>query len=119
MTEPVNPVEVEAHILRLAAEIETGADVVSQWEEASEEATEAARQAYDLAWLNAEGLPTERRIRAEIATADLRTAAQVATLGFKKTKRRLKAAEDRLSAYQSVLKSVMQMYGASGSGRGH
>ena len=119
MNEPVNPVEVEAAILAVAAEIEKGVEIVSQWEEQAKDTAEDARRAFNNAYLEAKGTPSEKRIRAEIATADLRTAAQVAGVGFSTTERRLKSLEKRLSAYQSVLKSVTQMYGATGPGRGH
>ena len=84
------------------------------------EAFRAAERRFDAAWaacyMQAKGPVEERKQACVLATMSEREALDVAEVSYKYADRRCKAAESRLSAYQSVSKSVRAMYGAAGTG---
>ena len=74
---------------------------------------------YDLAdassYLAASGPAYEKKYRAEMDTAQQRPDAEVA---FEHAKRQMRALEGRLTAFQTISKSIIAMFGAAGhSGR--
>lgn len=119
MGEVLNPVEVEAAIRDAVAEVAKG---VAEFSRVHREWLDADR-AFDLAWatayLRATGPVEERKQTAVIATIEARAALDVADVAFKYVDKRLRAAESKLSAYQTLSKSVMAMYGAAGRGGGY
>lgn len=114
MSRVLNPVEVEAAIRQAAQTVYEGVDIVTV---RLQEYKDADRQ-YDLdyahAFMNHSGPQGEKRYQAEIDTTEARKARDVAEVAWKYAERRIKAAESTLSAFQTISKSVTQMYGASG-----
>uniref|UniRef100_A0AAU7J7Q9 Head-to-tail adaptor n=2 Tax=unclassified bacterial viruses TaxID=12333 RepID=A0AAU7J7Q9_9VIRU len=112
----LNPVDVEAAIRQAVSEVVAGVD---QYTIRLRE-YRAAERTFDLAWarayMNKSGPVEERKQNAVIATEEEKTALDVAEVAFKYVDRRLRAAESTLSAYQTLSKSVMAMYGAAGRG---
>lgn len=112
----LNPVDVEAAIRDAVAEVVQGVD---QYTIRLREYREAERL-FDLAWARAymskAGPVEERKQNAVIVTEAEKLALDVAEVAFKYVDRRLRAAESTLSAYQTLSKSVMAMYGAAGRG---
>lgn len=115
-TAVLNPVQVEAAIVAAAAEVSEGVAIVSQ----RLEAYRTAERNFDAAWaacyMQAHGPVEERKQSCVLATIAQREALDVAEVSYKYADRRCKAAESRLSAYQSINKSVRAMYGAAGAG---
>lgn len=116
MARVVNPVEVEQGILNAVAEVAKG---VEEWSRAHGAFLEA-EHTFDLAWARAyerkAGPVEERKQRCVLETSEEKQALNIATVTFKYVDRRLRSAESRLSAYQTLSKSVMAMYGAAGQG---
>ena len=117
--EPINPVEVETAIRDIANEIALGVRLVSD----RLAAFRAAERTYDLefarAYMSFSGPAHMRKYAAEIETTALREARDVAEAAWRLADRRARAQETELSAYQSINRSVSQMYGAAGvMGRG-
>ncbi|QCW22609.1 hypothetical protein SEA_PIPERIS_51 [Microbacterium phage Piperis] len=112
----LNPVDIEAGIRAAVAEVSTG---VNEYTVKLREYREAERL-FDLAWARAymskEGPVEQRKQHAVIATEEEKMRMDVAEVAFKYVDRRLRAAESTLSAYQTLSKSVMAMYGAAGRG---
>jgi hypothetical protein len=114
MAEVLNPVEVENAIRTAVAEVSQG--VVEYTRVLT--ALRQAERTFDLAWarsyMGATGPVEERKQRSVLATETEREALDVAEVAFKYVDKRLRAAEATLSAYQTLSKSVMAMYGAAG-----
>ena len=112
--EVVNPVQVEQAIREAVDTITEAVRVVS----ARLSAWKDAEREYDLdyarAYLAAPGPAHAKRYETEIATTEKRHALDVAEVAYKYADRRAKAAEESLSAWQSILRSVNGMYGAAG-----
>jgi hypothetical protein len=112
--ETLNPVQVEEAIREAVNEVSKGvveyARVLTQFQD--------AERAFDLAWAHSymgrTGPVEERKQASVIATITEREALDIARVAFKYVDKRLRAAESRLSAYQTLSKSVMAMYGAAG-----
>lgn len=118
MSAPVNPVDVETAIRDIANEIALGVQTVS----GALAAFRAAERAYDLAFAQSymafSGPAHMRKYAAEIETTELRETRDVAEAAWRLADRRARAQELELSAYQSINRSVSQMYGAAGTVRG-
>lgn len=114
----LSPVELELKVQKLAGDIARGVRVVSDAEKAKVDAERIYDHAFAVAFLAHPGPQTEKKYAAEKLTQQERTNRDVAAVAFKHAERQMKALETQLSSAQSVLKSVVQMYGASGSGRG-
>jgi hypothetical protein len=115
----LNPVEVEQTIWSVSNDIAKGVGVVSS----AEQAASRARRVYDLAYassyLAATGPAHEKKYRAEIDTAQERADAEIAEVAFEHAKRQMRALEGRLSAFQTISKSIVSMFGAANyQGRG-
>jgi hypothetical protein len=110
----LNPVDIETAILAAVEEVAEGIKVTS----ARHSAYLEADHLYDLAWsrayLAAVGTIAEREAHCHLATEEERRARDVAEAAHKYADRRTKAAEARLSAYQTLSKSVTAMYSAAG-----
>jgi hypothetical protein len=112
----LNPVQVEQAIVAAANEVTEGVAVVSQ----RLETYRAAERQFDAAWaacyMQAKGPVEERKQTCVLATIAEREALDIAEVSYKYADRRCKAAESRLSAFQSISKSVRAMYGSAGTG---
>lgn len=113
---PVNPVEVEENIRKQANLVAQGVRVVSERLGAFRE----AERVYDLAFAKAYAAYTGpahmRKYAAEIETTELRQQRDLAEVAWRHAERTARAAETQLSAWQSIGKSVTQMFGAAGAG---
>ena len=116
MSDVLNPVTVEAEIVAAANEVSEGVNVVSRYLEAFRTADRNFDAAWAMAYMQAKGPVEERKQTAVLATLEQRQALDAAEVAYKYAERRCKAAESRLSAYQSVYKGVRGMYGAAGTG---
>lgn len=112
----LNPVDIEAGILAASNEVAKGVD---EWSKAHQ-AFLAAEEAFDLKWarcyMSSSGPVEERKQHCTIETAEEKHALNQATVLYKYVDRRLKAAESRLSAYQTLSKSVTAAYQSAGRG---
>ncbi len=111
-TTPVNPVEVEQAITEAANDIMRSVRGVS---EALRDYREKER-AYDLAFARAYNRHTgpahAKKYAAEERTQDERAARDEAEVVYRYAERRVRALEGILSGHQSVMRSVVAMYGA-------
>lgn len=114
----LNPVAVEQSIQGLTQQIAKGVRVVSEAHRQKLDADRSYDLAYASAYLAAEGPSHEKRYRAEKVTQQERANRDVAEVAYQHAQRQMRALEGQLSAFQTIAKSVTQMYGASGSGRG-
>lgn len=118
----LNPVDVEEALRVAAATVTEGVAVVS----ARLDVYRTAQRVYDVAYSNAYmqarnaegGKPSieDRKHLATLATVAEREAMDVAEVSWKYAERRAKGAETTLSAYQTIGKLVMSMYGTAGTG---
>lgn len=111
-SDPVNPVAVEQAIQDTANDIAKSVRGVS---EALRDYRDKER-AYDLAFARAynrhNGPAHAKKYAAEERTQDERKARDDAEVVYRYAERRVKALEGTLSAYQSVMRSVVAMYQA-------
>jgi hypothetical protein len=115
---PLNPVDVEQLVRKLANDISRGVRVVSDAQAKWRTAARIYEHAFAVAYMAHQGPQAEKKYAAEKATQQERTEADAAEVAFRHAERQMKALETQLSAAQTVARSVLQMYGASGSGRG-
>ena len=112
----LNPVDIEEGIRSAVAEVAQG---VVEYTRTLNDFKEAER-VFDLAWARAymskPGPVEERKQHCVLTTEEEKLALDTAEVAFKYVDRRLRAAESKLSAYQTLSKSVMAMYGAAGRG---
>lgn len=116
--EVLNPVVLEQRIGHLSNQIAKGVAVVSAAEKQKLDADRIYDGAFATAYLTHPGPAHEKKYAAEKVTQQERLNRDVAFVAFRHAERQMKALETQLSSAQSVLKSVLQMYGAAGSGRG-
>lgn len=117
---PLNPVEVEAGIRKIARMIHHGIKTVSdaEWDFRHKDAEHARVLAR--AYLDHDGPAHEKKYAAEIDSRVVaaRDARDVAELAFRHADRRQRALIEQLNALRSIGASVRAMYGAeSGVGR--
>ena len=116
--EPINPVQVEQAIRDIANEIALGVRIVGD----RLADFRAKEREYDVAfarkYMAYDGPAHMRKYHAEVETQDLRLARDVAEAAWRLADRTARAQETELSAYQSINRSVQQMYGAAGTVRG-
>jgi hypothetical protein len=112
----LNPVQVEAAIVAAAQEVTEGVAVVSQRLQAYRDAERQFDAVWAACYMQAKGPVEERKQACVLATMTEREHLDVCEVSYKYADRRCKAAEARLSAYQSISKSVRAMYGAAGTG---
>lgn len=117
--EVLNPVEVEQLIRRFAGEISKGVRVVSQAHGDWKTKLRIYEHAFAVAYMAHEGASHEKKYKAEAMTQQQRADSDAAEVAFRHAERQMKALEIQLSAAQTISKSIQQMYGASGTGRGN
>lgn len=118
MTDPLNPVEIEARIRDISRRIAEGVQICSD----RYKTFLAADHVYDLAFARAymehDGPQMEKKYAAEGATQAEREARDIADGAYRHADRLAKALENELRAYQSVGASVRAMYAVAGRGEG-
>jgi hypothetical protein len=110
---PHNPASIEAEITAIAERIENSVPVVSRAEQDAADARRVFDIEYARAYLAAEGSIKAKEYVADLATAELRQAYEIAEVAFHHAQRLSRALEKKLDAKRSVGVSVRQAYGAA------
>lgn len=116
MPDVINPVQVEHQMMDVLNRISNGIRIRALAYEAWLESDRDYDHAYAKAYVTATGPAHELKHLAELATTDARMTRDVADAAYRDAERRGKALEAELSALQSILKSILQSYGAAGVG---
>ncbi|WP_291475733.1 hypothetical protein [Corynebacterium sp.] len=114
MDEPLNPVQIEAHLTELVTRISRGIRITSDRYAAFLEADREYDRAKARWYLEAEGPVKEREAVVELETAVEREARDVAEAAYKHADRQSKALDLEVRTYQSLGASVRQAYGNAG-----
>lgn len=110
--EPMTPVQIEWLITDLSARLERSNPVIKDMWEARYAAERALKVAHAEAVLaSGKSLAMEKRAEADLATIELREAFDVAKAALHTAEDLQRALRAKLSAMQSVNKSVMAAYG--------
>lgn len=112
MSDVLNPVDVEQKIAELANRIANGVAEVSRRHEAKLTADRIYDNAFAVAFLTYEGPANAKRYAAEKNTQRERLDRDVAEVAYQRAQRTMRGLEGELSAYQSIIRSVIAMYGA-------
>ena len=112
--EPLNPVQIEQHILELTNRISKGIRVFTDRYADFLEKDREFDKAYARAYLSAEGSIKDKEKQAVIETFESRTARDVAEVAYKQSDKLLKALDSELRALQTLSASVRMMYGVAG-----
>lgn len=115
----INPVMVEQTVLQATRDIAQGVKVVSTFHKRKLDADRAYDLALARAYMAHTGPAHEKKHAAEIATEQQRIEKDAAEVAYQHAQRQMKALEGKQSAFQTIAKSVVSMFGASGSGRGN
>lgn len=111
---PLNPADVEAAIRRLANESGRAVRIVTKALEQFRDAERLYDREFASAYLAYSGPAHERKYAAEVATTNLRRDRDVAEVAWRYAERSAASLERQLSAYQSINRSVGQMFSAAG-----
>ena len=115
---PLNPVQIEQHILELTNRIGKGIKIFSErYADFLEKDREFDKERAH-AYLRAEGSIKDKEYRAAIDTFESRTERDVAEVAYKQADKLLKALDSELLAWQSIGASVRQQYAVAGRGEG-
>ena len=114
MDEPLNPVQIEAHLTELVTRISRGIRITSDRYAEFMEADRLFDQAQARAYLEAEGPVKEREAKVEFATAEERERRDVAEAAYKHADRLSKALDLEVRTFQSLGASVRVAYGNAG-----
>jgi len=112
---PVNPAEVEQIVRSSVNEINRGVRVVSDALAAYRKAEADYDRAFAAAYMQHSGPAHEKKYAAEIATTAQRAARDTAEVAWRYADRRMRAFESTLSGWQTISKSVTQMFAAGGA----
>ena len=115
---PLNPTQVEAHIFQLSNDIARGIPIVSEKEKAMVEAKRHLDREIAQATLEAKGTVMDRQAQVELATEAAREEYDVAYVEYRHAERVAKSLDSRLRALQSIGASVRAMYSVAGRGDG-
>lgn len=109
---PLNPVEIEAGLRKIARMNFLGIRIVSKAEEDSRKAAAAYDRALAHAYINHDGPAHEKKYAAEIhpSVVAARDARDVAELAFRHAERRQRELGKQLDALRSINTSVREMY---------
>lgn len=118
MSDVLNPVEIEQVIREAVDDIAKGVKVVSVAHRAKLTADRLYDHAFAVAYMTQAGPAHERKYAAEKVTQQERIDRDTAEVAYQHAQRQMKALEGKLSAFQTMAKSVVSMYGAAGTGRG-
>lgn len=111
--EPINPVEIEQIIRQTTNNISTGVRHVSDALAKFREAERVFDLEFAKAYMRHAGAAHEKKFAATIATDEQRKARDDAEVLFKHAERKMRALETELSAWQTINKTVSQMFSAS------
>lgn len=115
---PLNPVETEAGIRKVARMLHRGVFVVTKAEEDFRTKDREYERAFAQAYLGYDGAAHAKKYAAEVATQQLRAERDVLELAFNHAARLQRNLERQLDAVRSVNTSVREMYRAeAGVGR--
>ena len=114
MDEPLNPVQIEAHLTALVTRISRGISITSDRYAEFMEADRLLDQAQARAYLAAEGPVKEREAKVELETAEERERRDVAEAAYKHADRLSKALDLEVRTFQSLGASVRVAYGNAG-----
>lgn len=112
--EPLNPVDIEQAIRRLANETARAVRIVSDRLGAFREAERIYDAAVAHEYLAWKGPAHEKKFAAELATTELRRDRDLAEVAWRYAERSAASVERQLSAYQTLNRSVAQLYSAAG-----
>ena len=113
--QPVNPAEIESIVRSSVNEINKGVRVVSNALEAYRRAEAEYDRAFAGAYMAHKGAAHERKYAAELATTTQRNQRDAAEVAWRYADRRMRAFESQLSGWQTISKSVTQMFSAGGA----
>ena len=116
--QPLNPVQIEQHILELTNRISKGIRVYSERYADFLEKDREFDRAYAHAYLKAEGSIKDKEKKAALKTIEEREARDVADIAYKQSDKLLRALDSELRAWQSIGASVRQQYAVAGRGEG-
>lgn len=116
--EVLNPVDIELLIRKVSNDIAKGVRVVSTAHKAKLDADRIYDHAFAVAYMAHEGPSHEKKYAAEKNTQQERINRDAAEVAYQHAQRQMRALEGQLSAFQTISKSVQQMFGAASSGRG-
>lgn len=110
----LNPVDIEQFIREAVKNISAGAKVVSAAYSKKLTAERLYDHAFAVAFLTYDGPANAKKYAAEKQTQQERIDRDVADAAFAHAQRQMRALEGELSAFQTISKSIQQMYGAAG-----
>jgi nucleotide-binding universal stress UspA family protein len=114
-TEDLSPVAVEAAIRECSNRIAKGVAVCADRQSALLRAEHAYDVAYARAYLEAADQPAHaRKYIAELATAEERSARDVAEVAYRHAERQAKALDSELRSWQSINASIRTQFGVAG-----
>lgn len=113
MTNPINPADVETSIRDIVNEIALGVRTVSDALGAFRDAERAYDLAFARSYMRYDGPAHAKRYAAEIDTTAERAKRDAAEVAWKYAERISKSQETELSAWQTIAKSIVSMYGAT------
>lgn len=113
MSEPLNPVDIETHILDTINRLAKSVRYFSDAEAAKYAAERALVDAFAMEWALHEGTQFAKRYHADRATMPQRKARDDAIVLFNKVKNEAENLRGELFAFQNLNNSVSAMYGAA------
>lgn len=113
MTEPLNPVEVESQIRTLANRLSNGIPVVAKALGEYKTALRTYEVEEAKAYMRHTGPAHEKKYAAIIAAEDFRKASDDAEVIWRHADRTARSVESELSAFQSLYKGIVSMYGGT------
>ena len=116
MSDVMNPADIEQAIRDTANRIANSVKVCSDAYREFARLDLAYDQAVARAYMAHEGPAHEKKYAAELATANERTARDVADVAYRHADRLAKSLDTELRAYQSVGASIRSMYAVAGRG---
>lgn len=118
MNQPLNPVQLENEILATTNSVVGSIPKVSEAYNTWQQAVLEQKKAFAKTYLTSKGSVEERKQQATLHTMDTATAEIVAEVTYRRLLDYQKAYREKLSAYQSLTKSVVAAYQSQGSGYG-
>jgi hypothetical protein len=112
--QPLNPVEIEQAIRRLANESAKAVRVVSGALQKYRDAERDYDRAFAVAYMGHQGPAHEKKYAAEIETSAAREQRDIAEVAWRYAERTAASLERQLSAYQTINRTVAQVYSAAG-----
>lgn len=114
MSDVLNPVDIENKIGEVVNRIANGVKTVTSSEREAARLRRDYDRAFAMAYAAAEGSIQDKKYAAELATMELREAAENAEITFRHAQRTAKALEKELDALRSQGASVRAMYDVAG-----